>query len=61
MQNFSDDDRFFMQQAIQQAEAADRLGEVPVGAVIVCDGQIVSAAYNTRETNKNDACRMQSH
>ncbi len=53
MQNFSDDDRFFMQQAIQQAEAADRLGEVPVGAVIVCDGQIVSAAYNTRETNKN--------
>ena len=42
-----------MQLAIRQAEQASALGEVPVGAVVCCDGQVVSAAYNRRETGKN--------
>ncbi len=47
------DDIMFMQAAIEQAKIAQSLGEVPVGAVVVCDGKIISSAYNTRETGKN--------
>ncbi len=40
----------FMQEALLEAEAAARLGEVPIGAVIVTDGRIISRAHNLRET-----------
>ena len=42
-----------MQAAFAEAQKAAALGEVPVGAVIAKDGEIVSAAHNTRETEKN--------
>ncbi len=48
-----DKDVAFMQEALAQAQIAASLGEVPVGAVIVKDGQIIAAAYNTRELAKN--------
>jgi tRNA(adenine34) deaminase len=38
-----------MQIAYNEAKKASELGEVPVGAVIVKDGQIVSVAKNNRE------------
>lgn len=44
---------FFMRKALEQARIAESMGEVPVGAVVVKDGEIVSGAYNTRETEKN--------
>jgi tRNA(adenine34) deaminase len=40
----------FMRQALALAERAAALGEVPVGAVIVCDNAVISEAYNERET-----------
>lgn len=43
----------FMGLAIEEAKKSLALIEVPVGAVVVCDGEVVSAAYNTRETDKN--------
>lgn len=43
----------FMKKALAQAELAAALGEVPVGAVIVKDGNIIAEAHNTRETKKN--------
>ena len=43
----------FMRQALNAAEQAALMGEVPVGAVVVVGGQIVAAAHNERET-KND-------
>ena len=43
----------FMKTAIEQAKKAAEIGEVPVGAVVVYDGEIISAEYNTRETGKN--------
>ncbi len=46
-------DTELMQAALAEARAAARLGEVPVGAVIAKDGEIVAAAHNTRETEKN--------
>lgn len=36
----------FMETALEEAEAAARRGEVPVGAVVVCDDAIVSRAGN---------------
>lgn len=43
----------FMRLALKEAEAAYELGEVPVGAVIVWEGEVVAAAHNRRETGKN--------
>lgn len=42
-----------MREALRQAKRASALGEMPVGAVIVRDGEIISRAYNRRETKKN--------
>lgn len=38
----------YMQLAIQEAELALREDEVPVGAVIVCDGRVLASAHNQR-------------
>ncbi len=47
------DDKFFMQEAIEQAKAAQDSNEVPIGAVIVKDGEIIARAHNLRETNQS--------
>ena len=39
----------FMNLAIDEAKEAGRDGDVPVGAVMVCDGRVVAKARNTRE------------
>ena len=41
-----------MRMALEQAEQARRLGEVPVGCVIVKDGQVIGRGYNRRETDR---------
>lgn len=40
------DDRVFMRQALDQAHNAWALGEVPVGAVLVKDGQVIATGFN---------------
>lgn len=40
------DDSVYMQQAISQARNAWALGEVPVGAVVVKDGQVIATGFN---------------
>lgn len=42
-------DEHFMKQAIQQAKIAFEEGEIPVGAVIVCENKIIARAYNQVE------------
>lgn len=42
-----------MRLALEQAKEAFRLGDVPVGAVIVKDGQVLSVGYNTREIDQD--------
>ena len=39
-------DHQFMRQAIEQARLAALVGEVPVGAVLVRDGKVISSAFN---------------
>ncbi len=36
----------WMEIAIEQAQEAEKLGEVPVGAVLVLDGELISKAHN---------------
>ncbi len=43
----------FMKEAMRQAKKAAIIGETPIGAVIVRDGEIIARGYNKRETKKN--------
>lgn len=43
---WSGDDIYFMNLALEAAEEADRLGEVPVGAVLVSEGALLGRGYN---------------
>ena len=42
-----------MSLALEEAKKAYAIGEVPVGAVIVKDGEIIATGYNQRETSKH--------
>lgn len=46
-------DERFMREALSLAERAASEGEVPVGAVIVYNGEIIASGYNRRESDKN--------
>ena len=53
------DDKAFMRLALELAEEAAREGEVPVGAVIVSGGEIISTGRNRRELGKNALCHAE--
>ncbi|HCM83662.1 MAG TPA: nucleoside deaminase [Alphaproteobacteria bacterium] len=42
-----------MQQALAQAQLANTLGEVPVGAVVVHQGVVIASCHNLTETNRD--------
>lgn len=42
-------DTWFMQQALREAQRASDAGEIPVGAVLVCDQRIIARAHNQTE------------
>lgn len=42
-----------MAMAIRQANRAEKIGETPIGCVIVRDGQIIGRGYNRRMTDHN--------
>ncbi|HPE87611.1 MAG: nucleoside deaminase [Bacteroidales bacterium] len=44
-----ENDVWFMREALRQAQIAYEMDEVPVGAVIVCDGRIIARAHNLTE------------
>ena len=46
-------DTELMREALREAELAAALGEVPVGAVVARNGEIVARAHNLRESGKN--------
>lgn len=45
-------DEIYMKKAIEIAEQASALGEVPIGAIIVKDHEIIASGYNLRETEQ---------
>ena len=46
-------DEEFMRLAIEQAKLAAQLGEIPVGAVVVKDDQVIGRGYNRREIDSS--------
>ncbi len=51
---FSPQDEYFMRQAMALAAKAEEQGEVPVGAVLVKDGEIIAQGWN-RSIGSHDA------
>ncbi|PBB05817.1 tRNA adenosine(34) deaminase TadA [Salimicrobium humidisoli] len=45
-------DRYYMKKAIEEAEKAEALGEVPIGAVLVHEGEVIARGHNLRETTQ---------
>lgn len=43
------DDTHFMKEAYKQAMYAKDEGEIPVGAIVVCDNRIIARSYNQTE------------
>lgn len=48
-------DTHFMGLALDQARLAEAIGEVPIGAVVVVDNEVVASAYNRREVDADPA------
>ncbi len=44
------DDSFYMRQALNEAVKAFEKGEIPIGAVVVCQNRIIARAHNLTET-----------
>lgn len=53
MSNMEDEE--YMQLALQQANKAAELDEVPIGAVVVYKGEVIAEAHNLRETTRDPA------
>ena len=49
----------YMKKAIALAMESEKEGEVPVGAVIVKNGEIIACGRNRRETEKNALCHAE--
>ena len=43
-------DIFYMKQALMEAEKAFQRGEIPIGAIIVCQDRIIARSHNLTET-----------
>lgn len=50
LENLMKIDREFMRQALVEAQKAADAGEVPVGAVVVRDGEVIAQGFNRRES-----------
>ncbi|TRX55843.1 tRNA adenosine(34) deaminase TadA [Thalassomonas sp. M1454] len=44
--NFTEQDHKFMRLAIELADKAESQGEIPVGAVLVCDNKVIAQGWN---------------
>jgi tRNA(adenine34) deaminase len=42
-------DEYFMKRALNEAEQAFKKGEVPIGAIVVCQNRIIARAHNLTE------------
>ncbi|MDX8292193.1 tRNA adenosine(34) deaminase TadA [Metabacillus indicus] len=47
-----DKDQMYMELAVKEALKAKAIGEVPIGAVIVLNDEVIGAGYNLRETDQ---------
>ncbi len=53
-------DEYYMRLALREAERALEHGDVPVGAVIVKDGEVIGAAHNERELRRDPTAHAET-
>lgn len=53
------EDRRYMFEAIKQAKKAEKVEDVPIGCVIVFDGQIIARGYNKRNKKNSTLCHAE--
>ena len=53
------DDHYWMEKAIAQAKRAEALGEVPIGAVVVKSGAVISRGHNLRESSQDPSAHAE--
>jgi tRNA(adenine34) deaminase len=49
LEGFILDDKYFMREALKEAKTAFQSGEIPIGAVVVCNERIIARAHNMTE------------
>ncbi len=54
-----DADETYMALALEEARYAESIGEVPIGAVVVCDGAVVARGHNRRETDADPSAHAE--
>jgi tRNA(adenine34) deaminase len=59
MPEIKEEDIHFMRLALKEASRAAGAGEVPVGALLVKDGSVLSSAYNLREVLKDPSAHAE--
>ncbi|MCE4994473.1 tRNA adenosine(34) deaminase TadA [Staphylococcus xylosus] len=52
--------QFYMKMAIEEAKKAGDIGEVPIGAVIVKNDEIIARAHNLRESKKDPTAHAEN-
>lgn len=52
-------DDLYMMEAIKEARKAEEIGEVPIGAVLVKNGKIISRAHNLRESTQSSTAHAE--
>lgn len=53
-------DEKFMRLALRQAKLSQKADEVPIGAVVVKNGQVIARAHNTRNKSRNAVCHAET-
>lgn len=53
------DDAYYMNMALEEAKKARELQEVPIGAVVVVDGEVIAKGYNLRETKQSSVAHAE--
>lgn len=52
-------DEWFMKEALKEARLAELEDEVPIGAVVVKDGEVIARAHNLRESQQKATCHAE--
>lgn len=52
-------DERYMEEALKEAGIAGSMGEIPIGAVIVKDGEIIGRGHNCAESSKDPTCHAE--
>jgi tRNA(adenine34) deaminase len=57
--NQMNNDEHFMRLALEEAEAAFKEGEVPVGAILVSDNEVIARSHNNKESTGDPTCHAE--